>query len=174
LCGDLLYSRTDRSNACGGIVTADNSGQLLVDGGAKNFRDPDSPGLDQHPWWAEDPVKSHPNINDLDEFHSFDVNAGIKGLNSWGNDYLAGGADNDLIFGQMGNDILMGDGRIEDAASGDFHVGGSRSPDGCPSIDLTGNNYTHAGTCDLVGDLDLIASFDGVKDGQDYIEGHGG
>src|SRR4029453_11554088 len=84
LCGDLLYSRTDRSNACGGIVTADNSGQLLVDGGPKNFRDPDSPGLDQYPWWAEYLVKYDPNINDLDEFHSFDVNAGIKGLNSWG------------------------------------------------------------------------------------------
>jgi len=28
--------------------------------------------------------------------------------------------------------------------------------DGCPAADLSGDNYTHAGTCDLVGDLDTI------------------
>ncbi len=140
LCGSLMYSRTDRPAACGGPVTADNSGLLLVDGTPRNFRDPDSPGIDAFPWWAEYVVRFDPNLADLDEFHSFDVqlsvddpsNPNAKGLNSFGNDYIAGGAHNDLVFGQMGDDIVMGDGRIEDAASGDFHVGASRSPDGCP------------------------------------------
>ena len=92
---DLQPHRPRRTPAAA-TVTADNSGQLLVDGIARNYRDPDSPGLDTHPWWAEYLVDYDTNINDLDEFHSFDVNAGIKGLDSWGNDYLAGGADNDL------------------------------------------------------------------------------
>ncbi|MGF2075392.1 hypothetical protein, partial [Enterococcus casseliflavus] len=43
LCGTLLYSRTDLPNACGGTVTADNSGQLLTNGVWQSYRDPDSP-----------------------------------------------------------------------------------------------------------------------------------
>ena len=97
-----------------------------------------------------------------------------RALDSWGNDYLAGGAHNDLVFGQMGDDSSMGDGGIEDGRSGDFHVGASRSPDGCPATDLGGDNYTHGGTCDLVGDLDLSRRSTPSTDGQDYIEGNGG
>ncbi len=50
----------------------------------------------------------------------------------------------------------------------------SRTPDGCVTADTAGDDPTHAGTCDVVGDLDLIASFDAATDGQDYIEGGGG
>src|SRR4029079_1280774 len=97
-----------------------------------------------------------------------------RGLGSFGNDYLAGGAANDLVFGQMGDDILMGDGRIEDAVDATKHVGASRSPDGCPASDTPGTDPTHGGTCDLTGDLDLVSSFDATTDGEDYIEGNGG
>ena len=34
---------------------------------------------------------------------------------SFGNDYIAGGADNDMIFGQLGNDTIQGDGSIDRA-----------------------------------------------------------
>ena len=59
LCGTLLYSRTDRTNACGGdAVNEDNSGLLLVDGTPRAYRDPDGA-----PWWAEynvtQPVPHH-------------------------------------------------------------------------------------------------------------------
>jgi hypothetical protein len=30
----------------------------------------------------------------------------------WGNDYIAGGAGEDVIFGQLGNDVIQGDGTI--------------------------------------------------------------
>ena len=33
-----------------------------------------------------------------------------KGLNSFGNDYLAGSQGHDVMFGQMGNDTIQGDG----------------------------------------------------------------
>ena len=63
--------------------------------------------------------------------------------------------NHDLVFGQMGNDVIQGDGGIEDAQPRTSHVGGSRTPDGCPATDLPGDNFTHGGTCDYVGDLDL-------------------
>ena len=128
------------------------------------------------PWWAEYPVDFDPNLDDLDEFHSFDVNAGIKGADSWGNDYLAGGAHNDLVFGQMGNDIVHG--RRQHRAtprSGELPRRCLAQPRRLPGRPTrTATTTTHAGTCDLVGDLDLIPSFDAATDGQDYVEGNGG
>lgn len=187
LCGDFLYSRTDLpagGMGCAGAFGGDNSGQLLVDGVWRNYRDPDSPGLDAFPWWAEYRVDYDYDTTDDDEFHTFDVQRSVtdpshpdaKGLGSFGNDYLAGGAGNDMVFGQMGDDILMGDGGIEDAAQADHHFGASRTPDGCPATsDPTDDDPTAGGTCDLVGDLDLIPSFDAPgSDGQDYIEGNSG
>ena len=168
---------------CGDLVNADNSGKLLVDGEWRDYRDPDSPDLDNHPWWAEYSVDFDYDLSDDDDFHSFDVQLSVdnpshpdaKGLGSFGNDYLAGGDDNDMLFGQMGNDLVMGDGDIESAATAEFHVGASRSPDGCPDNDTLDSSPTRGGTCDAVGDLDLIASEDDLgADGQDYIEGNGG
>ena len=171
LCGALLYSRTDRSNDCGGVVGTDSSGVLLVNGVAMKYRDPDSGfagDLDLAPWWAEYLVAFDPDYTDADELHAFDVQAGAKGANSFGNDYLAGGAQHDVLFGQMGDDVVQGDGGIETAFAGISHVGASRTPDGCSGI---------AGTslvCDVVGDLDVVASLELATDGEDYIEGNGG
>src|SRR5262245_17311451 len=54
LCGTLLYSRSDEPTCAGfPAVNADNSGQLLVDGVAQAFRDPNDV-----PWWAEYDVKN--------------------------------------------------------------------------------------------------------------------
>ncbi len=65
----------------------------------------------------------------------------------FGDDYLAGGADNDQIFGQLGDDVIQGDG----------------------SIDLT----VTAGR-DAAGQLVVSASVEAASDGDDYIEGNGG
>src|SRR6185312_13436739 len=66
LCGAALYSRSDLpAESCGGTIT--DSGQLLVDGVARNYRDPDSPGIDTAPWWAEYAV----NFSDGDTTHHF-------------------------------------------------------------------------------------------------------
>ncbi len=78
-----------------------------------------------------------------------------------------------MIFGQLGNDVIQGDGSIADALAGIAHVGASRTPDGCSDSHDTD---TADGTCDTVGDLDVVAStFENPDtDGQDYIEGGGG
>ncbi|HEX6131212.1 MAG TPA: hypothetical protein VF044_05745 [Actinomycetota bacterium] len=175
LCGTLLYSRTDRPNACpfGNPVGADTSGLLLVNGVWQPYRDPDSPGVDAHPWWSEYLV-DFDDENLSRQFHSFDVqlsvddptNENAKGAGSFGNDYLAGSQGHDLLFGQMGNDVIQGDGGIEPAFAAESHAGASRSPDGCAAVGGV--------VCDYVGDLDLVPSFEGSTDGEDYIEGGGG
>ena len=176
LCGTLMYSRTDRPNVCsfGNPVGSDTSGLLLVNGVWQSYRDPDSPGIDAYPWWAEYLV----DFDDEDpshQFHSFDVQLSVddptspnaKGAGSFGNDYLAGGQAHDLVFGQMGDDVIQGDGGIESAFAGISHAGASRSPDGCANV---GGGIV----CDYVGDLDLVPSFEAATDGEDYIEGGGG
>jgi hypothetical protein len=178
LCGVHLYARTDLTAAgmgCAGTFGGDNSGKLLVNGVWRDYRDPDSPGLDTAPWWAEYAVFFDYDESDAKEFHTFAVDDGDKGAGSWGNDYIAGGAHHDMIFGQMGDDILMGDGSIDSAVAADHHVGSSRTPDGCPTALDGSSDPTAVGACDVVGPLILIASFDApATDGQDYIEGNAG
>ncbi len=70
------------------------------------------------------------------------------GDNRFGNDYIAGGAGDDTIFGQLGNDVIQGDGSIDGPI-----VGASR---------------------DSAGRLVLTASVGAASDGDDYIEGGGG
>ena len=67
----------------------------------------------------------------------------------YGADYIAGGADDDMIFGQLGNDKIQGDG----------------------SIDLPTDI---AASVDQNGQLTGNPSVEAESDGDDYIEGNGG
>ncbi|RKZ88438.1 MAG: hypothetical protein DRR16_04890, partial [Candidatus Parabeggiatoa sp. nov. 3] len=67
----------------------------------------------------------------------------------YGADYIAGGADDDMIFGQLGNDKIQGDG----------------------SIDLPSEL---AASVDENGQLTGNPSIEAESDGDDYIEGNGG
>ncbi|MFC1542035.1 calcium-binding protein, partial [Candidatus Latescibacterota bacterium] len=64
----------------------------------------------------------------------------------YGSDYIAGGIDDDVIFGQLGNDTIQGDGSI------DLEVAAFRDTDGM---------------------LVVNASLESEGDGDDYIEGGG-
>ncbi len=81
----------------------------------------------------------------------------------FGGDYIAGGADDDLIFGQLGDDIVQGDGSIDLNGNG--------------LVDLDGSD---AGVVDVnaarLGDgtLAVRPSVESASDGDDYIEGGGG
>ena len=70
----------------------------------RNYRDPHGTYA---PSWAEYEVK--------DLFHS-EAEATLPG--SFGDDYIAGGAEHDVIFGQFGNDTVQGDGSIDGAVAG--------------------------------------------------------
>ncbi len=89
-----MYSRSDFPTMCGGSWNQDNSGQLLVDGTPRPYRDPDGA-----PWWAEYDVA---NL-----YHDFDADLGTKWAATFGNDYLAGGEGNDLVFGELGDDVIQ-------------------------------------------------------------------
>jgi Ca2+-binding RTX toxin-like protein len=73
-------------------------------------------------------------------------------FNCFGDDYIAGGADDDMIFGQLGDDTIQGDGSIAGILAQNA-VNAYRNPDGT---------------------LMLIPSFEASTDGDDYIEGGGG
>src|SRR5205807_3802550 len=92
---------------------------------------------------------------------------------------LAGSENNDVIFGELGNDTIQGDGGIElafaymvDDSHATNHASASRTPDGCGLVD--GAGVTHPTACDYTGDLDIVPSFEASTDGEDYVEGNGG
>jgi len=175
LAGVMMYGRTDRNSefwlgqyadmstdpaqtaefaydSTGtGQIGEDNSGRLLTNGIAYDYRDPD--GVE---WWAEYEIE-------YAQYHNFGINDGIFGQGSFGNDYIAGGAGNDHIFGQLGNDWIQGDGSIVSAVENIAHVGAARVPDLSDPI-----------IKDVVGPLTVVASFEAATDGEDYIEGGGG
>jgi hypothetical protein len=167
LCGTLLYSRSDitvAGNLCNGapVPTENNSGHLLVDGTPRPYRDPDGA-----PWWAEYDVA---NL-----FHDVASDTGTKWAGTWGNDYLAGGQANDLLFGQLGDDVMQGDGDIDrayrrwiDDHTQAIHVGASRTPLGC--VGTAGVNLV----CDYTGVLVVVPSIEAATDGEDYLEGNAG
>src|SRR4029077_16712211 len=65
------------------------------------------------PWWAEYDVKNiwqdffaDPTVTPLS-------NPSAHWAGSFGDDYLAGNAASDLVFGELGNDTIQGDGSID-------------------------------------------------------------
>jgi Ca2+-binding RTX toxin-like protein len=163
LSGLRIYSRTDFDNTA--ALGYDNSGQLLVDGVARDYRSPDA----NVPWWAEYAVTNlHQNTS---------MDSGLTGVGSFGNDYIAGGAANDLLFGQLGSDTIQGDGSIDfishkyvddvlatiDPALLGGRARAYRTPGGCVGT-----------TCDPTGPLTVYPSYEAAGDGDDYIEGGAG
>ncbi|HEX6131660.1 MAG TPA: calcium-binding protein, partial [Actinomycetota bacterium] len=87
--------------------------------------------------------------------HSFDPAAPASDPEAgyYGADQIAGGADDDVIFGQLGDDVIQGDGAIVGEQPGPADVGAGR---------------------DMNGLLVVLPSFESASDGDDYIEGGGG
>ena len=83
-------------------------------------------------------------------------------LNNFGNDYIAGGTEDDTIFGQLGDDVIQGDGSVD-----------GRVDDHEP-VDATRDATLPGSTIVQVGELWVRPSFPTANDGDDYIEGNGG
>ncbi|MBV8479360.1 MAG: hypothetical protein JOY72_03570 [Actinobacteria bacterium] len=99
----------------------------------------------------------------------------------YGNDYLAGGAGDDMIFGEMGNDVIQGDG------STSINVGTYANPGQSVNSPTDGNDYIEGGPGnDLIfgdgGQDDIIGGSSGLflpagsprPDGSDVIFGGAG
>lgn len=78
----------------------------------------------------------------------------------WGDDLLAGGPDNDLLFGELGDDVLQGDGSIDPFGDADP----------APSLAIT---TTDTGSPDT-GETLVFNVYEATSDGDDYAEGGGG
>jgi Ca2+-binding RTX toxin-like protein len=78
------------------------------------------------------------------------------GLNNFGGDQIAGGTEDDLIFGQLGDDIIQGDGDVQ------------------VELDLAAMAPLVNALRDAAGFLQVLPSFETAADGDDYIEGNGG
>ena len=163
-CSTRAATRSTRAPAPRRAPTA--SGALLVNGIAQPYRDP----IDT-PWWAEYDVTQL--------YHDFASDDGLKWAGSFGNDYLAGGADSDVILGQLGNDTAQGDGSIDYVSPGSpattfggipvvQRVGAYRTTPGCAGV--AGTNLV----CDPTGVLVTYGSAERASDGEDYIEGNAG
>ncbi len=81
----------------------------------------------------------------------------------YGDDHIAGGSEDDMIFGQLGDDVIQGDGTIDfnqDGIADAFQgaaVGAYRDAEGLLVINASMEDYNGVG-----------------RDGDDYIEGNGG
>ena len=86
-----------------------------------------------------------------------------QNVQHFGDDYIAGGADDDQIFGQLGNDVIQGDGSVSSKVDSGQPVAAARdfSLSGAPGL-IT------------VGSLQVVPSIEAEQDGDDYIEGNEG
>jgi len=144
-------------------------GQALNDGIARSFRDGNGAYA---PDWAEYQLW---NLYQSDAFVT-------QYPNGWGSDYIAGGPADDMLFGQLGNDVIQGDGSIDllpvqtmtctSGYVGAAHTNADPAIVGTPFANLVG------GCRDAGNNLQLNPSRDDVggtgTDGSDYIEGGGG
>jgi len=136
-----LVLENPRFRALSGTVIYGNSNdpfanQATVDGTPQ--LDPDG-----QPRWGDWVIRlmDHSLADETDE------------LNNFGGDYIAGGPANDMIFGQLGDDTIQGDGSIAGLVDDGVGVTAERNDDGT---------------------LTLVPSFEATTDGDDYIEGNGG
>ena len=159
LPGTLLY----------GTTIGVNDGAALVNPLTSTVTPPNDDPRGNLPGNAA-PVHREYHIVLLD--HSVTTTAGL-----YGNDYIAGGAGEDEIFGQLGNDVIQGDGKIGTDTRTDTDVGIPN--EGAPT--LFGASRGAPATTGTVGDLaagvgtlTITASLEAASDGDDYIEGNGG
>ena len=133
----------------------DDTGAALTNGVAQSFRNPDG----SYPQWAEY------TITLLD--HTLAIQTAPD--NSFGNDYLAGGPANDVIFGELGDDVIQGDGSINIPAAHMTCRGGTVGSGNWSFADLVG-----ACTDPTTSEINPSANDYAGTDGSDYIEGNGG
>jgi Ca2+-binding RTX toxin-like protein len=149
------------------------SGDLLINRNT-SYADPDWAG--SPPVWGDLVLKVHDGLT---------LPAAGDASLTQGDNYLAGGADNDMVFGGRGDSTIQGDGSIFwDIWQGHGNraiLGGWVDLAGCDATDPNRSAFDRA-SFDLFGQLTewpaapqaLPRSFEAASDGDDYIEGGSG
>jgi len=97
----------------------------------------------------------------------------------FGNDVMAGGSENDEMFGQLGDDIMQGDGSIDLVTdTGDWQMPDGGTPfDPSPAVDpsfIIPDNQSTPTYFMVEGNYLLFHSDEAANDGDDYMEGNAG
>jgi len=171
---DIIYGNEDEDVLIGGVGddTIDGGSEddlifgdnVILDRSGANFDDFTSPrfrALAGSIIYDEDDVDQVDDSADYEDptevpvWANWDIFIGdAERFNSYGNDYIAGGGHDDTIFGQLGDDVIQGDGSIAGKLAGTpAPVEAYRNDDGT---------------------LTVVPSFEDATDGDDYIEGNGG
>jgi Ca2+-binding RTX toxin-like protein len=157
--GDITSPRYQSLSGTQIYSTADATlGQVLYNNVPLNARDGNGAYA---PDWAEYQIRAL--------YQTYAVQAAND--HSFGSDYIAGGAADDMIFGQLGNDVIQGDGSIDIAPVTTLT---------CTSGTVGAANWSFSqlvGACRADADsvLQINPSADSLAaDGSDYIEGNGG
>ncbi|MGP6087157.1 LEPR-XLL domain-containing protein [Antarctobacter jejuensis] len=150
LSGTQLYSVDAGEMSTGHAV----EGMLLVDGSA--LANPDGVAV-----WGDFQI----------ELLDHDQNGATNGL--FGDDYIAGGGEQDSIFGQLGDDMIQGDGGVQGVFSQMAYLTTAAVDTDRTLADGIAMDGVHAYR-DGNGVLHVNASFETVYDDDDYIEGNGG
>jgi Ca2+-binding RTX toxin-like protein len=151
------------------------AGDLLIDR-TDHFADPD--WADEPPVWADLVITIHDGLS---------VPAGQDAAATQGDNYIAGGAGSDMIFGQRGEDTIQGDGSIFwDVWQGHGepereHLGGWVPIAGLDPNDPNRSDFDRHDFALLTRlterpdePMHLPRSFESADDGDDYIEAGAG
>ena len=159
-----------------GTTLGTDDGHALVTVDAGNLYDPNM---------AKDPTGiAQYRVVLLD--HSDEIEANRPDL--WGDDHLAGGSGSDEIWGQLGDDVIQGDGQVDsdvdDLGVADWFVlepytHDLTAADPRPALLPDGPAGTRIGawrSTDETVDETLVVhpSIERADDGDDYVEGNGG
>jgi Ca2+-binding RTX toxin-like protein len=116
--------------------------------------------------WQSDPADADGRDITLID-HSDTIEAMPAGPRLFGADVMAGGADSDTMFGELGNDLMQGDGAIETTPMVQHVVGYPDFISRTLTVDDSGSNP----------DTDQTLYFnipEQTSDADDYMEGNGG
>ena len=111
----------------------------------------------------------------LDHSETIETDAAANPTTSrvFGNDVMAGGSEDDEMFGQLGDDVMQGDGSITLTVPDGMLDTFDPSQNAVPSFEV--RDFTQR--FDLVTDTSHTVKFDvfeALDDGDDYMEGNGG
>ena len=110
--------------------------------------------------------------------HSADIQndaaANPAGAHSFGNDLIVGGADDDEIWGQLGDDVIQGDGLIELVGGGVAAAGDYDPTQGADPSFSVPSQYLAFATDEMTSFELNFRVVEDAADGDDYIEGNGG
>jgi Ca2+-binding RTX toxin-like protein len=184
--GDTSGGADTLRGDAGDDLAVGGAGDERVDGGAgSDLLFGDNARIDQA--WSLTATGWHPSFLRL-VLLDHDVLAQQAAVRAFGDDYLAGGAGADVIFGELGDDTIQGDGSIdlEVGAARDaaghlvLHASELRPDDGDDYIEAGGGDdvvFGNGGSDDIVGGSSAVFSLadrDSRPDGRDVLFGGAG